>query len=131
MTRPRDITIFVGLATAASLLRMVTTLIVTHFGQVGVEGSMLGLVIVAVLLFWTVRGRSLAGRLVATAWLAFCIIATISGFATTMLGQHAGAVSVPIMVLALITLALNGAAVFFVWTRASTDWLLAKPRPVR
>lgn len=130
MARPREIILFTGLALGACLLNIISTLIVTRFAQVGINGAMLGLMITALLLFWTVRGRSLAGRLVATAWLAFAIITSIVGFAMILSTHQQSTMSAPVMIVSLISLALNCAALFFLWTRVSTDWLLAKTKRI-
>ena len=127
MGRPREIGRFEALALAACLLDVIASLIAIHFLAKGVLTATIGLVVAVALIVWVSRGRSLIGRFVLTVWLGLGISANAFAYVTTLLAGHLGQANPTLLTLSLVGLALNCTALFFAWSRSSTEWLRTKP----
>ena len=125
MDKPREIVRFQLLALAGCLINAVVALIVLHFALAAVLGVALGVVITVGLVLWVVLGRSFIARIMLTIWLAYGIVATLVRYAA-FLGQYSVPLNPLILGVSLVTLALNAVALFFLWSRPASLWLLAK-----
>ena len=123
MDRPREISRFAGLALAACLINVGSTLMVLDFAQKGLVATGIGALIAIGLILWVVLLRSLIGRVVLTIWLGFGVGAGLAGYAMILLAHQAVAMSPLVHALSLVTLALNCVALYFLWSRPATAWL--------
>ena len=127
MDRPREIRRFAMLAVTACLINVCTTLIVMDFGAGSLAGSAIGAAISIGLILWITHGRKLIGRIMLTIWLGFGVVIAIAGYGRMIVTHSGSSMSPAVNGLSLISLALNCAALLFLWSRASTRWLAAKP----
>ncbi|HMI18324.1 MAG TPA: hypothetical protein VK533_02135 [Sphingomonas sp.] len=123
MDRPREINRFAGLALAACLINVGSTLIVLDFAKKGLLATAVGAAIAVGLILWVARWRSPIGRVVLTIWLGFGIGAGLAGYAMILLTRHVVMMSPVVHALSLVTLALNCAALVLLWSRAASVWL--------
>jgi hypothetical protein len=127
MDRPREIRRFRMLALTACLINVATTLIVLNFAVGSLAGAAIGAAISIGLILWISRGRSLIGRVLLTIWLAIGIVGAVASYALILFSYHQTTMSPAVNGLSLISLALNCAALVFLWSRAATAWLAIKP----
>lgn len=127
MARPREIGRFEALALAACGLDVMASLIAIHFLAKGILTAAIGLIIAVALILWVSRGRSLIGRSVLTVWLGLGISANAFAYVATLLAGNLARANPILLTLSLVGLALNCAALFFAWSRPSTEWLRTKP----
>jgi len=123
MDKPREIGRFAALALTACLINVFSTLLVLDFARKGWLATAMGAAIAIGLILWVVLGRSLVARLLLTIWLAFGIGAGLAGYAMILSTHNIAAMSPLVHAMSLITMVFNGAALFFLWKRASTAWL--------
>jgi len=129
MEKPQQIIRFATLAIVASLINFAATALVTQFTPRGLIGASISVVIIVGLVAWIVKGRSAAGRLVLTAWLAFGIGASLASYVYLLITHHTDLMSPSVQTLSLLTTVANCFAVAFLWSGASTAWLQKQPAP--
>jgi hypothetical protein len=128
MDRPREINRFAGLALAACLINVGSTMMVLDFAKKGLLATAVGAVIAVGLILWVARWRSLIGRIVLTIWLGFGIGAGLAAYAMILFAHYVVTMSPVVHALSLVTLALNIVALVFLWSKPSTQWLNIRSR---
>jgi len=123
MGRPAAINRFAAIAVGASLVNAFGTMSAAQFVTRALIAAPLGIVIVAGLVGWIVRGRSRVGRLALTVWLAFGLGATLASYAFLLIQHRTGIMSPMVQTLSLVSMVANCFALFFLWSRNASAWL--------
>jgi hypothetical protein len=118
---------FAALALTAFILNAVSTLEAFGFSAKGWLAALIGAAIIGGLILWVVVGRSAVGRLVATVWIAFRVGANLAGYAMILFTHVATTMGPASHVLSIAAILIDGAGLFYLWLRASTAWLQARP----
>jgi len=129
MEKPQQIIRFATLAVVASLINFTATVLMTQFTSRGLIGASISVAIIVGLVAWIVKGRSGAGRLVLTAWLAFGIGASLASYAYLMITHHTDLMSPSVQTLSLLTTLANCFSLVFLWSRTSKAWLQKQAEP--
>lgn len=129
MNRPQEIGRFATFAVVASLINFAATLLLADFATRALIGAAMGAALVIVLMTWTVKGRSVIGRLVITVWLAFGIGGSLASYAYLLATHMAAIMSPGVQALSLLATVANIVALLFLWSPAATAWLQKQREP--
>jgi len=129
MEKPQQIIRFATFALVASLINFTATAVLTQFTTRGLVGAAIGVFIVVGLVAWIIKGRSAIGRLILTVWLAFGVGASLATYVYMLVAHHTDLMGPGVQTLSLVTTAANIAALIFLWSSASSEWLRKQPEP--
>jgi len=123
MDKPQQIVRFATFGIVACAINAAATMMMMHFTLRAVAGAMVGVAIVTGLILWVLLGRSTIARLVVTIWLAFVTGSAIASYAILLVMGRLGTIAAGTHLSSLLTILANIFALYFLWSRPSTEWL--------